>query len=333
MNIRYSITHMHMDLNLLTALDALLDERGVGAAADRLHLSQPAMSRTLGRIRRATGDQILVRSGRSMLLTPYAEEIQHEVHQLVVRAQSVLAPAADLDIAAVERTFTVQFNDVIAGALLPRLTARAAAAAPGVRLRVLGEGDTADDDLRRGRTDLQVAGSSPESPDVRAVTVATDRLAVFGPPRLPFDPATLAGFAALPHVVISRRGRQHDRIDDLLAESQLGPGAETGPGLRRRVVLTVPTLHAALRTVSAAGLITVAPEAMASCQIEPGTGTGLRTGSGSGPEARPGLRAYALPLPVPEIPVVMAWHVRHDRDAAHRWLRALVCEILASLCS
>ena len=84
-----------MDLNLLTALDALLDKRGVGAAADRLHLSQPAMSRTLGRIRRATGDQILVRSGRSMLLTPYAEEIQHEVHQLVVRAQSVLAPAAD----------------------------------------------------------------------------------------------------------------------------------------------------------------------------------------------------------------------------------------------
>lgn len=308
---------MHMDLNLLTALDALLDERGVGAAADRLHLSQPAMSRTLGRIRRATGDQILVRSGRSMLLTPYAEEIQHEVHQLVVRAQSVLAPAADLDIAAVERTFTVQFNDVIAGALLPRLTARAAAAAPGIRLRVLGEGDTADDDLRRGRTDLQVAGSSPESPDVRAVTVAADRLAVFGRPGLPFDPATLAGFAALPHVVISRRGRQHDRIDDLLAESQ------PGPGLRRRVVLTVPTLHAALRTVSAAALITVAPEAMASCQIEPGTG----------PEARPGLRAYALPLPVPEIPVVMAWHVRHDRDAAHRWLRALICEILASLCS
>ncbi|HVT69009.1 MAG TPA: LysR family transcriptional regulator, partial [Trebonia sp.] len=209
---------MHMDLNLLTALDALLDERSVGAAAGRLHLSQPAMSRTLGRIRRATGDQILVRSGRSMLLTPYAEEIQSEVHQLVVRAQSVLAPAADLDPAAVERTFTAQFNDVIAGALLPRLTARVAVEAPGVRLRVLSEGDTGDGDLRRGRTDLQVAGSSPESPDVRAVTVATARLAVFGRPGLPSDPATLEGFAALPHVVISRRGRQHDRIDDLLAE-------------------------------------------------------------------------------------------------------------------
>jgi DNA-binding transcriptional LysR family regulator len=330
-----------MDLNLLTALDALLDERSVGAAAGRLRLSQPAMSRTLGRIRRATGDQILVRSGRSMLLTPYAEEIQNEVHQLVVRAQSVLAPAADLDIAAVERTFTVQFNDVIAGALLPRLTARAAVEAPGVRLRVLGEGDTTDDNLRRGRTDLQVAGSSRESSDVRALTVATDRLAVFGRPGLPFDPATLEGFAALPHVVVSRRGRQHDRIDDLLAEHQSGPGADTdsgpgsnsgsgtnsgaeaGPGLRRRVVLTVPTLYAALRTVAAADLITVAPEAMASCQAGPGAG--LRASSG--------LRTYALPLPVPEIPVVMAWHVRHERDTAHRWLRALISEILASLCS
>jgi DNA-binding transcriptional LysR family regulator len=81
---------MHLDLNLLTALDALLDERGVGAAADRLHLSQPAMSRTLSRIRRATGDPILVRSGRTMLPTPYAEQIRDEVHQLVTRAQTVL---------------------------------------------------------------------------------------------------------------------------------------------------------------------------------------------------------------------------------------------------
>jgi DNA-binding transcriptional LysR family regulator len=64
---------VQLDLNLLIALDALLDERSVGAAADRLHFSQPAMSRTLGRIRRATGDEILVRSGRSMLPTPYAE--------------------------------------------------------------------------------------------------------------------------------------------------------------------------------------------------------------------------------------------------------------------
>jgi DNA-binding transcriptional LysR family regulator len=261
------------------------------------------MSRTLGRIRRETGDQILVRSGRAMLPTPYAEEIRDEVHQLVVRAQAVLAPAAEADVATLARTFTVQFNDVIAGAVLPRLTARVAQVAPGVCIRVLGEGDTAADELRRGKTDLQVSGAAPAHPDIRALRVVTDTLAVFGSRGLPSDPATLDGFAALPHVLISRRGRQRDPIDDLL-ESH---------GLRRRVVATVPTLAAATAVVAAGGLVVVAPERMTRCQIGPS------------------LRAYALPLPVPEAPAMMAWHARHDRDSAHRWLRGLIAGILASI--
>lgn len=293
---------MHLDLNLLAALDALLEEGSVGAAADRLHLSQPAMSRTLGRIRQATGDEILVRSGRSMLSTPYAEDIRDEVHQLVVRSQAVLAPVAEADVSALERTFPVQFNDVIAGAVLPHLAARLAREAPGVSLRVLGEADTASDELRRGKTDLQASGAAPGHADVRALTVTTDRLATFGVRDLPFGPATLEGFAALPHVVISRRGRQRDQIDDLLEAH----------GLRRRVVLTVPTLAAALATATGAGLVTVAPEKMTRRQL------------GRSP------RAYPLPLPVPEVPAVMAWHARHDRDSAHRWLRRLIADILTS---
>jgi DNA-binding transcriptional LysR family regulator len=290
-----------MDLNLLTALDALLEERSVGAAASRLRLSQPAMSRTLGRIRQATGDPILVRSGRSMLLTPYAEQIQDEVHQLVTRGQSVLTPVGHPDLARLRRTFTVQFNDVITGALLPQLVTRVAAAAPGVLLRVLGESDASAGGLRTGQVDLQVSDQAPAHADVRSVVVTTDRLATFGRRELPDDPATLAGFAALPHVIISRRGRQRDRLDDLLNRH----------GLRRRVVLTVPTLRAALLAVTAAGLITVAPAAMAAGQL--------------GPD----LRAYDLPLAVDGIPAVMAWHARHDRDHAHRWLRDLVAEILS----
>ncbi|WP_329572012.1 LysR family transcriptional regulator [Kitasatospora sp. NBC_01266] len=125
---------MHLDLNLLTALDALLDEGGVGAAADRPHLSQPAMSRTLGRIRRATGDEILVCSGRQMLPTPYAEQIRAEVHQLVTRAKTVLTPAAEVDPPTLRRTFTLRCDDVLADALLPPLVGELAVAAPGVVL-------------------------------------------------------------------------------------------------------------------------------------------------------------------------------------------------------
>ena len=99
---------MDLDLNLLVALDALLEDGSVSGAADRLHLSQPAMSRTLGRIRQATGDQVLVRSGRLMLPTPYALEVRGQVRELVERAQGLLRPAAPSDPASWARTFTLK---------------------------------------------------------------------------------------------------------------------------------------------------------------------------------------------------------------------------------
>ncbi|MDT8911911.1 LysR family transcriptional regulator [Amycolatopsis sp. PS_44_ISF1] len=290
---------MHLDLNLLVALDALLDERSVGAAADRLHLSQPAMSRTLGRIRRATGDAILVRSGRLMLTTPYAEQIRDEVHQLVVRAETIFTADRELDLATVDRTFTLLCNDIVAGALVPRLTARLAEAAPGIGLRVLGEAGTTVDELRRGHVDLRLSDETTHPADVRSTTVLTDRLVAVA--RRDLD-GTPAGFTALPHVVVSRRGRRRDRVDELLEAR----------GFSRRVVLTVPTLALAVQAVTAADLITVVPERLAAHQL--------------GPD----LRSHPLPVPAPEVPAVMAWHARHDRDTAHRWLRASVRHVLTS---
>src|ERR1700735_2598888 len=98
MLLKYRFTCMQLDFNLLPALDALLEENSVGAAADRLHLSAPAMSRTLSRIRRATGDQILVRPGRTMTPTPYAVRVRQQVHALVGQAQALLAPDHGLDL-------------------------------------------------------------------------------------------------------------------------------------------------------------------------------------------------------------------------------------------
>src|SRR5262245_7916048 len=92
-----------VDLNLLTALDALLEEESVTAAADRLGLSGPAMSRALGRIRRTIGDPVLVRAGRTMVPTPRALEIRAEVRRLVEAAHGVLAPSAPADPARLAR--------------------------------------------------------------------------------------------------------------------------------------------------------------------------------------------------------------------------------------
>ncbi|GAA1638434.1 hypothetical protein GCM10009733_039470 [Nonomuraea maheshkhaliensis] len=124
-----------MDLNLLTVLDALLEEGSVMGAAERLGLSSPALSRTLGRLRKVTGDDILVRTGHTMTPTPYALAIREDVHRLVGQAHDVLAPARRLDLATLERTFTIRCHDALAATLVPALVARIQERALAVRLR------------------------------------------------------------------------------------------------------------------------------------------------------------------------------------------------------
>ena len=100
------------DLNLLTALDALLAEGSVVGAARRLRLSSSAMSRTLARLREATGDPLLVRAGRGLVRTPRATELRERVRDLVQDAQTVLRPAvASLDLAESKRSFTIRSNE------------------------------------------------------------------------------------------------------------------------------------------------------------------------------------------------------------------------------
>ncbi|WP_254206423.1 LysR family transcriptional regulator [Nocardia alni] len=292
---------MHVDLNLLTALDVLLAERSVGVAAERMNLSQPAMSRTLARLRTVTGDPILVRSGRAMLPTPYAEQIRDQLHALVEQAHTILTPPTDFDASTVKRTFTLQCNDVIANALVADLTARIRRTAPGVHLRLLAESGTTVDDLREGRADARLSADEPEAPDLRARVVAGDRLALIS--RL--DPATtitMADFAAFDHVVVSRRGRVRGPIDDILDTH----------GLTRRVVLSAPTLDVALRAVITGDLVTVAPAACVTRLAQ-----------------HPAIATHTLPFALPPIRAILSWHARLDQDPGHRWLRDLIAESAA----
>src|SRR5271168_460453 len=101
-----------MDMNLLAALDALLAEASVTGAARRLGLSSSAMSRTLARLRFATGDPLLVRAGRGLVPTPRASELRDRVHELTRDVRVVLSPQADrLDVASLARTFTIRAGE------------------------------------------------------------------------------------------------------------------------------------------------------------------------------------------------------------------------------
>lgn len=297
------ITLDHVDLNLLVGLDALLEQRSVQGAATQLHLTQPAVSRILGRLRAATGDAILVRSGREMVPTARALALRDEVRDLVTRAQVVLAPSHRLDLAGLERTFTIRCHDALLTSVAPGVVGAVAAAAPGVRLRLLGERPSDDRDLSRGEVDIEVGGPPATDGSIVSRTVGTDEMVLVLRRGHPIDVARPSAeqIAEAPHVAVSRRGRGYGPVDDVLKSLNL----------ERHVLATVPTVAAALAVVAGSEAVTVLPR---------------RLSDPIGPR----LRARPLPWRLPSEPAAVSWHRRHDADPAHTWLRELVASTLAA---
>jgi DNA-binding transcriptional LysR family regulator len=292
------------DLNLLIALNALLSESSVSKAAERLGLSESAMSRTLARLREATGDALLVRAGRVMVPTPRALALRDRVKALVEEASAVLQPAGPgLNLSTLERTFNVRANDGFTEAFAHLLAARVAREAPGVRLRFAPKPDKDVRPLREGLIDLDVGVLGESGPEVRVQALYRDRfIAVVrqGHPLLGEGEITPERYAACDHVVTSRRGRLTGPVDTALAAA----------GLTRKVAVVVPSFGSALSTAAATDMVALIPASYFEH---------LR--------ASPALCAFELPVPTEHITISQMWHPRLDRDPAHRWLRGIVLEV------
>ncbi|MER5326650.1 LysR family transcriptional regulator [Streptosporangium roseum] len=292
-----------LDLNLLVALDALLEEGSVAGAAARLNTSAPAMSRTLGRIRRQLNDPVLVRAGRHLVPTPRALELHAAVRDLVRQASALLVPAGDPDPATLARTFNLQASDMLLSALAAPLVLTVGRRAPGVVLRFLPDTLEGTSALREGRVDLEIGVIDHAAPETRVEPLGTGR--IVGVARedhpLVIKGVTLRRFADAKHVGVSRHGRLHGPIDDLLAAR----------GLRRRTVVTVSSHSMALLLARQSDLVCLAP-APADDDLP----------------AALGLRTFEIPLELPEVEVAMAWHPRNDADGGQRWLRDQVREVL-----
>ncbi|MFI8393118.1 LysR substrate-binding domain-containing protein [Streptomyces sp. NPDC085540] len=297
---------MQLDLNLLTALDALLEEGSVAGAAARLHVTAPAMSRSLGRIRKATGDQILVRTGRSMVPTTRALAMRAQVHALVQQAHQLLSAQQELDLAALDRVFTVRWHDALTAACGTALITAVHRQAPGVQLRLSAEPGTDTPELRRGEVDLESSSGPPTLPDIRHRLVGKDRLIVAVRPGHPLTegPLNLERYAAAGHLTVSRRGRLRDQIDDAL----------TTRGLERRVVAAGPTTAFALQLALDTDLVVTLPDAVTRAARD-----------------QLGLVTLQPPLPLPDVPLYLLWHQRYDDDRAHTWLRDLASETVQAL--
>ncbi len=299
----------HVDLNLLVALDVLLAEGSVTGAARRLGLSSSAMSRTLARLRAATGDPLLVRAGRGLVPTPRAAELRDRVHGLTRDARAVLRPhIGQVDVTSLELTFTIRVSEAFLEFLSVPVVAAVMQAAPRIRLRFAPKPDKDARPLREGLIDLEIGVLGTSAPEMRTRLLFHDRLAGVaraGHPVLAGAGVTPERYAACNHVVVSRDGAVIGPVDDALEKL----------GLKRTIRVVVPGYPDAMRIARQSDLVALVPR---SC---------LGSTLGSGHAAIPGLESFDVPVPTPAFMISAMWHPRVDVDPAHRWLRDTVMSV------
>jgi len=291
------------DLNLLFALDALLTEKNVTRAARSLHLSASAMSRTLTRLRAATGDPLLVRAGRNMVLTPHAEDIREQTQNIVLEARSLLCPSsAATDFSTLRRTLRIRANEAFVEAFGAPLIAEVTAVAPLLRLHFSSKAEKSAEYLRNGSADLEIGVLEEMGPEIRVRALFRDRYVGVvrkGHPLETEQDVTIAQYAAFGHVV-APHGRQI--IDALDAAIAL-------PGLERTTVAVVPSFPAALAVARASDLVALLPASFVTAQQSES------------------VYSFELPVASDGFTISQMWHPRLENDPVHRWFRQLVLDV------
>jgi DNA-binding transcriptional LysR family regulator len=289
------------DLNLLLALDALLDEGSVIGAARRMHLSAPAMSRTLSRIREALGDPVFVQVGRKLMPTPKALALREQVRAAVEQASQVFATDAEIDLKSLDRRFNVRATDEFVSIHLGHLLDAMARDMPRAMLRFSPEEDGVDEEaLRSGRIDLFISASRKLGPEIRVQSLFTTTFVGVARAKHPIfdEEITPERLTRWEHINVSRRGKAAGPVDAAL-ETQ---------GLRRHVALVLPNPYTALFALQDSDLLLPLPRHLASTALS----SGLR------------IRVFDLPIPLETVLLTQSWHPRVESDPAHQWLRQTI---------
>ncbi len=292
----------NVDLNLLVAFDALLAERSVSRAAVRLHLSQPAASALLARLRELFGDPLLLRSARGMLPTPRALELLGPVRQVLDEIDAIIQPRAAFDAAKAVYTFTLSASDYVEYTLLPALVDYLEHKAPGVRLKVTPlDVQVVAKQMESGEVDLCITGLQNAAPGLHVRPLYTERIVSVVRRDHPGvgERLTLDRFCSLEHIQVSVLGSGFsNRIDAAL----------TALGRKRHARLMVPHYLLVPEIVARSDMISSLP---------------LRLAQGYAKK----LRILEPPLDIQGFTVGEIWHERNQRDPAQQWLRDLLPEL------
>jgi DNA-binding transcriptional LysR family regulator len=292
------------DLNLLVALDALLAERSVTRAAMRMGVTQSAASHALSRLRKLTGDELLVRARDGMVPTLRAEAMRAPLRRALEDLTGTLSSPGAFDPKTARLRAFVGGSDYAELVLLPGIMARLVREAPGVELRVLMPGQDPPSELASGKLDFVLMPSTPgaDAQGIRRRQLLRDRfvcIARRAHPLAKTKTLSMSSFTAAAHALIAPWGMDGGYVDDALARL----------GLKRKVAVAVPHFLAAPHIVASSDLLLTVAERVAEVVARP---LGLVV---LAPPQELGLTGFTMSI---------LWHERTHEDPARRWLRDVI---------
>jgi DNA-binding transcriptional LysR family regulator len=293
------------DLNLLVALDVLLQEKNVTRAAERLFLSQPAMSGMLSRLRHAFGDELLVRVGRHLEPTELAMSIADRVHQCVLDVEDLLEETRPFDPQSDQRAFRIGASDYSA-LLLGPVVQRVIELAPCMSVYFLRLDVTAIERLNVGEIDFAIFPEEiePTQPSVPLfeetwVCAAWDKHPTLG------DTLTIDEFIRHPHMSFNISGPGHVSVaDEFLARN----------GYDRNIVAATESYTAAPFLLRGTTLLTIVPRRL-----------------GERLQRAAEIRLLELPFEVPPLREKLVWNPRFTLSPGHEWMRKQLLEVARAL--
>lgn len=298
---------MKYDLNLLPVLLVMMEERNVTRAAERLGITQPALSNALNRLRETLNDPLFIRERYGMRPTPKAEQLAQVVGAALSSIDKVILGQQDFDPLNATRLFTLAPNSYVEFIMMPAIVARLRSCAPGIRLRLTPFGnDVTETGVISGNTDM-VLGRIVEPPDNLVVQhLMNEGLACVIRADHPLVGENLSAeqYEQLKHVNVLPPGRMRAGLYQALEQR----------GLRRQVAVSVTHFLAVPEMIAVTDYCATLPRLI--CQH-------------LSRDQR--LRIVPAPVDLGTFPVEMGWHARYRDDPAHRWFRTLMTETAQSL--
>lgn len=288
------------DLNQLVALDALLTEKGVSAAADRVFLSQPAMSSALKRLRKTFDDELLVPVGRRMIPTQLGRELARPIHDVLLQIQGITSKRPAFDPATSDRTISLVVSDYAGTILMPEVLKRASMAAPGIKVRMLPMEHKWPEQLERGEIDFTIIPDAFSVNDFRKEVLFKDTYCciVWSRNRLVSSRISSEQYVRMGHVVMEFSGGRIPAFDEWFLKNS---------GLSRKVEVTAPYFTVLPHLVVGTNRIATVHTRLAKLYAK----------------YLP-LRITPVPVDMPALTEVVLYHRYQQSDLSKTWFRKLL---------